>query len=158
MDIAKEHSINIEKYEIQNVIVKINQISLYVACSIFIIIGLISLLIPIINEVKNEELWVCITFACFMIPTFLIILLYLIMFKIEYKDDVILYRTFFKTRIINIKDIYKYKVEKMNRTNDYCISIYYLKNRIDYIINSANKENFIFLLNLQQLGIKQIID
>ncbi len=154
MDIAKDHSIDIDKYEIRNVIVKIKQISLYFGNVFILLVGLIFIIIPIISETSNLEFWIAMGIGLFLFLLSIFIFFLIFIFKIEFKDNTILYRSLFKIKTINIKDIKYYKIEKYRFY--YTIYIYYLNKKLIYQLENYNKENLILLLNLQKLGIRQI--
>lgn len=154
MDIAKDHSIDIDKYEIRNVIVKIKQISLYFANAFILLVGLIFITTSTTSEKSNIEFWLSIGFGMVFLLCSMFIFYSLFIFRLEFKDNKIIYRSLFGKKIIKIKDIKYYKIEKFRSC--YTIYIYYLNKKYMYQIENYNKENLILLLNLQKLGIKQI--
>lgn len=154
MDIAKDHSIDIDKYEIRNVIVKIKQMSLYFVNAFILIVGLIFIITSTTSKKSNIEFWLSIGFGMFFLLCSMFIFYLLFIFRLEFKDNKIIYRSLFGKKIIKIKDIKYYKIEKFRSC--YTIYIYYLNKKYMYQIENYNKENLILLLNLQKLGIKQI--
>ena len=76
---------------------------------------------------------------------------------VEFKEEKIYYRHFFKGLLFNVSDIKCFGVEMDSLARYYRIQLI-LDNdkKIKYTIAQENKENLIFLLNLLKMGIEQI--
>lgn len=156
MDIAKQNSVELESYEIKNVVVKENKVLFLVFGIIFFLLFTLFLIYGLSYYEVTNLLITCIAFSVLFLIVSIINVLEIFSFKLTYQDDKLVYNYYFKKKIINISDIQNIKIIKLAKIDAYKIEINGVDNKIKYEIGSKNKENLALLLNLQKQGIEQI--
>lgn len=156
MDIAKQNSVELESYEIKNVVVKENKVLFLVFGIIFFLLFTLFLIYGLSYYEVTNLLITCIAFSVLFLIVSIINVLEIFSFKLTYQDDKLVYNYYFKKKIINISDIQNIKIIKLAKIDAYKIEINSVDNKIKYEIGSKNKENLALLLNLQKQGIEQI--
>ncbi len=156
MDVAKQNSVELDSYEIKNVVVKENKVLFLVFGIIFFLLFALFLIYGISYYEVTNLLVTCIDFSVVFLVVSIINILEVFSFKLAYQDDRLVYNYYFKKKIINISDIQNVKIIKLAKVDAYKIEINGADNKIKYEIGSKNKENLALLLNLQKQGIEQI--
>lgn len=156
MDIAKQNSIELEEYEIKNVVVKESKVLFLVFAIVFFCLFVFFLTYGLLNLDVQNLLIACIVFSCVFLIASVMNLLEIFSFKLAYKDDKLIYNYYFKKRVVNVSDIQSVKVSKVAKLDSYKIEINNTGKKIKYEIGAKNKENITLLLNLQKQGIEQI--
>lgn len=155
-NIAQCNSIDLDNYQTKNVIVRNKTFGMYFMVSFFSVLFVVSLFSCFIKDINYRIYLIIIMFLFFIIDISLI--LDFVFFKIEFKDNYIIFNQHFKKKKIGISDIVYFKVRLNNDNSIYYIEIYTRKIVYKYNISSLNKENFILLINLLKLGVEQKID
>ena len=158
INIAENHSVDLNVFEKRDVVVR--DISFFnVFWSIFLAIIALSFLITLIVCKKDVALLiVCPLFIMIGSTSSIFLIIHMLTFKIQVKENNICYGHFFHYVHINLKDIKSFVVKDEGKDSRfYAIQIYLDNKKIKYSISNTNKENLIFLLNLLKSGVKQEI-
>ena len=155
-DIATEHGIDLSNYEVRNITITQKNFSNIFLFLFLFLIGATFLIFSFFNEKSIIFFFIFSILGltlCFLSIYFLIYILY---FKIEYRDNVIHYRSLFKNTICNCSELSYFKIERILHENYYRIKIYLSDNRtIHFEISQTNKAALLFLLNLLKNGVPQ---
>ena len=155
--IAETHSIDLNNFEIRKVTVKqitvvniLYGLFLLLIASIFVIMAICNRDSTLLLSLGMSSGTILLILACFLF-------LDIFSFKVEFKEEKIYYRHFFKGLLFNVSDIKCFGLEMDSLVRYYRIQLI-LDNdkKIKYTIAQENKENLIFLLNLLKMGIEQI--
>lgn len=153
--IAEKHGVDLNNFQIRNIIVKDITILNY-CCGIFLLItSLAFLIVGIINKNNSFSLIFYILLSVVLLLLAIILFAYIFLFKIEFKEGIICYRGFCKKFNFLVTDIQYFMVEEDRLARFYTIHIYFDNKKIKYATSQNNKQNFIFLLNLLKSGIEQ---
>ncbi len=155
--IAEAHSVDLNNFETRKVTVK--EITVVnILCGLFLLlIALVFVIMAITNRESTMSLSLGVSLGAILLILAFFLFLDIFSFKVEFKEEKIHYRHFFKRSLFNVSDIKCFGVEMDNLARYYRIQLI-LDNdkKIKYTIAQENKENLIFLLNLLKMGIKQI--
>lgn len=154
--IAEKHGVDLNNFQIRNIIVK--DITIFnCCCGIFLLI--ISLVFSIGAIINQNNLFLLIFYIVLGVVLLLLSIVFLgciFLFKIGYQDGRIYYRCFCGKCNFHVTDIQYFIVEEDPLGRFYTIRIYFNNKKIKYTISQNHKQNFIFLLNLLKSGIEQM--
>lgn len=158
--IAEKHGVIISNFQPRNIIVK--DITILNCCGgiVSLLVSLLFMIMPIINNNNTGLRIACISLSVILLLLSILDFIHIFLFKIEFqeKEKIIYYRDFCKKFNFPITDIQYFMVEEDEDmlARFYTIRIYLSNKKIKYTISQTNKENFIFLLNLLKCEVEQI--
>ena len=155
--IAEIHGIDLNNFKTRKVTVKdITVVNIFYGLFL-LLIALVFVILAITNRESTLLLSLGMSLGAILLMLTFFLFLDIFSFIIEFKEEKIHYRHFFKSSLFNISDIKCFRVESVNLERYYQIQlILYNDKKIKYTIAQENKENLIFLLNLLKMGIEQI--